>query len=236
MVERLKRPSAIPPSPSFPVPRVEFSNDNRSLTARLITGESVEILLYGATITSWKCAGRESLFLSEKAHLDGSKPVRGGIPLVFPVRLFLPSLSCLHREACFVGSLKGHHSNLRTQVFGPPPSSGPLSTLPQHGFARTSRWEFLGKSTSESEGMPRSPSDSSVRLDFGLDSSNISPEARKAFPHAFGLIYSVTLAPDSLETTMLVRNEGQESFEFQLLMHTYLRVEVSSIRGGDPIS
>ena len=27
---------------------------------------------------------------------------------------------------------------------------------------------------------------------------------------------------------MVVRNEGQESFDFQLLMHTYLRVKVSS--------
>lgn len=77
--------------------------------------------------------------------------------------------------------------------------------------------------------MPRSPSDSSVRMDFGLTSSNISPEARKAFPYSFGLIYSVTLARDSLETTMLVRNEGQESFDFKVLMHTYLRVDVSSI-------
>lgn len=80
--------------------------------------------------------------------------------------------------------------------------------------------------------MPRSPSDSSVRLDFGLTSSSISPEARKAFPHSFGLIYSVTLARDSLETAMLVRNEGQESFEFQVLMHTYLRVDVSSSGSG----
>lgn len=45
---------------------------------------SVKILKYGATILSWKVNGAEKLFLSESAHLDGSKPVRGGIPLVFP--------------------------------------------------------------------------------------------------------------------------------------------------------
>lgn len=46
---------------------------------------SVTVLLYGATIISWKLNGKEQLWLSENAKLDGSKAVRGGIPLVFPV-------------------------------------------------------------------------------------------------------------------------------------------------------
>lgn len=46
---------------------------------------SVTILNYGATVVSWKLKGKEQLWLSEAAKLDGSKPVRGGIPLVFPV-------------------------------------------------------------------------------------------------------------------------------------------------------
>jgi glucose-6-phosphate 1-epimerase len=45
----------------------------------------VTVHLYGATVTSWKTGGQEQLFVSEKAHLDGSKPIRGGIPVVFPV-------------------------------------------------------------------------------------------------------------------------------------------------------
>lgn len=47
-------------------------------------GASVEILHYGATVVSWKTGGLERLFVSSKAALDGSKPVRGGIPVVFP--------------------------------------------------------------------------------------------------------------------------------------------------------
>ncbi len=39
---------------------------------------------FGATITSWVCAGQEKLFLSTQAIFDGSKAIRGGIPLVFP--------------------------------------------------------------------------------------------------------------------------------------------------------
>ncbi|KAI9063055.1 galactose mutarotase-like protein [Trametes sanguinea] len=53
-------------------------------------GASAEILYYGATVISWKApnvsgsAPTERLFVSGKAALDGSKPVRGGIPVVFP--------------------------------------------------------------------------------------------------------------------------------------------------------
>ena len=115
------------------------------------------------------------------------------------------------------------------KLFGPPPASGPLSSLPQHGFARNSRWEFLGKSSSESERGPSSVSDNSVTLDFGLSANNLHPDTRKAWPYSFGLIYSVTLARDHLETSIVVRNEGSESFDFQVLMHTYLRVKVGSI-------
>jgi glucose-6-phosphate 1-epimerase len=69
-----------------PQAQVNISHGNSRVTAVLPTGESIEILLYGATVISWKnAAGDEKLWLSEAAKLDGSKPVRGGIPLVFPV-------------------------------------------------------------------------------------------------------------------------------------------------------
>jgi glucose-6-phosphate 1-epimerase len=80
----------------------------------------------------------------------------------------------------------------------------------------------LGKSTSED-----AVDSSSVKLDFGLYSSGISDEARKAWPLDFGLVYSVTLSKDSLQTVINVRNEGEQSFEFQFLLHTYLRIKVS---------
>ncbi|KAJ7169892.1 galactose mutarotase-like domain-containing protein [Mycena filopes] len=46
-------------------------------------GSSAEIMLYGATIVSWKSPS-ERLFVSATAVRDGSKPVRGGIPVVWP--------------------------------------------------------------------------------------------------------------------------------------------------------
>lgn len=202
MVDRANRPSALnAPSAATPGPQVDITGSGASskVTATLPSGESVEVLLYGATVISWKSNGgkTENLWLSEKAALDGSKAVRGGIPVVFP-------------------------------VFGPPPKSGhPTSTLPQHGFARTSRWEFLGKSTSED-----ALDASSVKLDFGLYSSGLTEEARQAWPLDFGLVYSVTLSKDSLQTVMNVRNEGEKSFEFQMLLHTYFKIKVSRSFGS----
>lgn len=49
------------------------------------TGKSsVSVSLFGATITSWKIFNTDMLWLSKKASLDGSRPIRGGIPIVFP--------------------------------------------------------------------------------------------------------------------------------------------------------
>lgn len=49
------------------------------------------------------------------------------------------------------------------------------------------------------------------------------------WPYEFGLVYSVTLTKDALRTSLQVTNEGKENFEFQVLMHTYLRVEVTPL-------
>jgi glucose-6-phosphate 1-epimerase len=90
MVDRANRPSAIDASSSgAPSPEVDIvgTGPSSKVIAKLPSGESVEVLLFGATVTSWKSNGgkTENLWLSEKAALDGSKPVRGGVPVVFPV-------------------------------------------------------------------------------------------------------------------------------------------------------
>jgi glucose-6-phosphate 1-epimerase len=45
---------------------------------------SCEVYLFGATVTSYIVNNEEKLFLSSKAILNGSKAIRGGIPIVFP--------------------------------------------------------------------------------------------------------------------------------------------------------
>lgn len=197
MVDRANKPSAIKPADISQQPEVDISSDSSRVVARLATGESVEVLLHGANILSWKSHNgkHENLWVSSNASLDGSKPVRGGVPIVFP-------------------------------VFGLPPTNHATSQLPQHGFARNSKWEFLGKSSSESGAISKSgKGDDCVKLDFGLFASGLSDEFKKLWPHDFGLIYSVTLGVDSLQTMLNVRNEGKESFEFQMLFHTYFAIE-----------
>jgi len=94
-----------------------YTKDDKKVTLTTSSGSSVEILLYGATIVSWKSSPKDSsdppkerLFVSKTAILDGSKPVRGGIPIAFP-------------------------------FFGPP-SKPEHSKMGQHGFARSTIWKF----------------------------------------------------------------------------------------------
>lgn len=148
-------------------------------------GATATILKYGATCILWTVGGAERLWLSEGAHLDGSKAVRGGIPLVFP-------------------------------VFGPGKKNHPTEALPQHGFARTSTWEFLGQTTSDP-----------VAVQFGLGPEQV-PEATRALwatPADFLVVVTFTLSATLLTTAVEVANTGSAAFDFQWLFHTYLRVQ-----------
>lgn len=48
-------------------------------------GGQASITLYGAHLISWRGAdGRERLFCSAKSALDGTRAIRGGVPVIFP--------------------------------------------------------------------------------------------------------------------------------------------------------
>lgn len=64
---------------------IEQTDDGKVIVSSADGSSSVTVLLYGATVLSWKAQGTEQLWLSESAKLDSSKAVRGGIPLVFPL-------------------------------------------------------------------------------------------------------------------------------------------------------
>lgn len=117
MVERANKPSALAATPGLPPqPQVTISDGNSRILATLPTGESIDILLHGATILSWKDAsGDEKLWLSDAAKLDGSGAARGGIPIVFPV--LLPSR--LGRESWRL-TVAGLWHQLRTRRRIPP--------------------------------------------------------------------------------------------------------------------
>lgn len=55
------------------------------LQLKLPTGDSATVALHGAQVLQWATAeGRERLFLSARAVMDGLAPIRGGIPVCFP--------------------------------------------------------------------------------------------------------------------------------------------------------
>jgi len=99
--------------------------------------------------------------------------------------------------------------------------------LPQHGFARTSKWEYLGKSSSESSATPSNKGDASVKLDFGLSHTMLGKIPSEWKNYQFGITYSVTLNREDLETSFAIRNTGGKDWTFQTLFHTYLAVDVS---------
>jgi hypothetical protein len=117
-MERTNKPAPISPSTTGPQPSVH--TEQGRVIARLPTGDSVEVLLYGATVISWKSNGKENLWLSTAAKLDGSKPVRGGIPVVFPVCI-------LHRLLCYLLLMAGV-AGIR-----------PTTQRPRNGQATTTR-------------------------------------------------------------------------------------------------
>ncbi|TFW17304.1 D-hexose-6-phosphate mutarotase [Duganella callida] len=48
-------------------------------------GAQATVSLFGAHLLSWKTAdGKERLFVSSRTPLDGSKAIRGGVPVIFP--------------------------------------------------------------------------------------------------------------------------------------------------------
>ncbi|KAG8926788.1 hypothetical protein FRC02_008683 [Tulasnella sp. 418] len=64
----------------------------QTVVLSLPNGSSTEIYYYGATVVSWRAPAAgvqapvtERLFVSSKSALDGSKPIRGGIPIAFPI-------------------------------------------------------------------------------------------------------------------------------------------------------
>ncbi len=52
---------------------------------RAADGAQALVTLYGGHLVSWQTAdGRERLFCSARSALDGSRAIRGGVPLIFP--------------------------------------------------------------------------------------------------------------------------------------------------------
>ena len=66
-------------------PSSSTSHSPDTVHARAPDGSTARISRHGAQVLSWiPAGGREQLFLSGLSPLDGSAPVRGGVPVIFP--------------------------------------------------------------------------------------------------------------------------------------------------------
>lgn len=63
--------------------RIEF-HGQPALRLTLAQGDSILVSLHGAQVLSWVAQGRERLFLSPQARIDGQSAIRGGVPVCFP--------------------------------------------------------------------------------------------------------------------------------------------------------
>jgi glucose-6-phosphate 1-epimerase len=97
------------------------------------------------------------------------------------------------------------------------PQFGPFGALPQHGFARTSRWRVTDD----------------LRLDEGLvmlslTERDLTPAtaelARHAWPHPFAADLHVAVGGDTLAVTLVVTNTGDTPFAFTAALHPYFAV------------
>ena len=75
--------------PQFAIPgAVAFAEGNHGLPKIVLThasGAGAEVYLHGAHVASWKNpAGDELFFVSRESHFSPDKPIRGGIPVIFP--------------------------------------------------------------------------------------------------------------------------------------------------------
>lgn len=94
------------------------------------------------------------------------------------------------------------------------PQFGP-GAMQQHGFARNLDWE-IGSTSADPQPDDRDPEVVLVLTD--------SDYTRKMWPHAFKVVYSISLHGESLRTDMRVINNGDQPFDFTAALHTYIEV------------
>lgn len=107
------------------------------------------------------------------------------------------------------------------------PQFGPWDLGPQHGFARTSKWQCTSQPAKDASG--------DMKATFTLTDTEVT---RAIWNHKFKLDLEVVLKADSLVTTLIATNRNEkESFSFTWLLHTYfstpdiLQTTVSGLGG-----
>lgn len=89
---------------------------------------------------------------------------------------------------------------------------------PSHGFARIVEWQPLSTPDDDAAVAP-----DATRARFELTPEHLDAQWREAFPHEFRAVYTVEFGR-TLTASLTVHNTGDEPFEFEQALHTYLAV------------
>ena len=185
--------------------------DIATLSADVSTASAL-VTPFGAHLLSWRPTGHpDVLWLSSRAVLDGTKAIRGGIPLC------LPWFGSPTDSPTRPGQGAGAHGFARTSRlpwFGSPTDSPtrPGQGAGAHGFARTSPWTLLG-STQPANDAPAS-------FSFELHHTG---ETSALYPHSFCARLDITAGAE-LNVTLTLTNEDDHPFAIEAALHTYLHV------------
>lgn len=132
------------------------------------------------------------------AHITSWTPAGGG------ERLFLSRTSAFRAGSAIRGGVP--------VIF--PQFSG-LGSLPAHGFARVTPWEFVGAEVAGT----------SATATFHLHDTE---DTRRLWPHPFLAELTVAIGGRQLAVTLAVTNTGAEPFTFTAALHSYLAVADSA--------
>lgn len=175
------------------------------------SGASALITLYGAHLVEWISAdGQSQLFCSEQSSRDGSKAIRGGIPLIFPQ-------FAAHGSGMRHGFARVSHWRLVE-------ASVMMQDSPE---------SYKSSESKNSHGLQNSQ-DAPCRIEFELSDADLEAGIASAWPHAFALRWRITLTAHAIELHFSVENSSTTPFDFASALHSYWAVENlagSQIRG-----
>lgn len=175
------------------------------------SGASALITLYGAHLVEWISAdGQSQLFCSDRSARDGSKAIRGGVPLIFP-------------QFAAQGSGMRHGFARVSQWRLAEPANKAQDSPGSHDSTDSRNSRELQHSQ-----------DATCQIAFELSEADLDAGIAAAWPHAFTLRWRITLTAQSIELHFSVENRSTTPFDFASALHSYWTVESltgSHIRG-----
>ncbi|MGO0577856.1 D-hexose-6-phosphate mutarotase [Ornithinimicrobium panacihumi] len=144
----------------------------RTLTPRSVTGDGSTLVAYdfGAHLASWTVGGRPVVWCSPTAVLDGTRAIRGGIPICFP---------------WFAAGPEGDHS----------PSHGPVRTavwdVDQTRDDEVVAWRLSSADLAGAAGAELMPGPFTLRYAVSLTSADSSAASSSPAPRSPGLHVSL---------------------------------------------